>query len=221
MLLQRLVEYLAPAECLMCGQEGALICSECQDQAIITKTPTCYRCNRLSTGWKVCATCRHYTQLLRVVVASHYDGSVQEVIKALKYRQAVAAGDIAAAWLAPKLHASEFDLVIPVPSAPGRERQRGYNQAAVIARSLAQQLDLPYLVTLGRTGETHQVGRSRAERLQQLKGAFYIRNRALLEQAHVLLVDDVVTTGATLSECATVLKQAGAKHVSGAVIAKH
>jgi ComF family protein len=221
MLIQRLVEYLAPAECLVCGREGAILCDVCRDQVLITKTSTCYRCNKLTADWRVCKTCRNYTKLSRVVVASHYDGPVVEVIKQLKYQQAIAAAGIAAVWLAAILDTSQFDLIIPAPSAPGRQRQRGYNQAAAIARSLAQQTSLPYLDALGRTGETRQVGQSRQARLTQVQGTIYPKTSVLVPQARILLVDDVVTTGATLSECARVLKVLGANSVSAAVVAKH
>jgi ComF family protein len=220
-LFQRLVEYLAPAECLVCGREGDVLCGVCRDQVLIAKASTCYRCNKLTDDWRVCATCRNHTKLARVVVASHYDGPVQELIKLLKYQQAVAAGGIAASWLAAALDAGQYDLIIPVPSAPGRERQRGYNQAAVIAQSLAQQLALPYLDALGRSSESRQVGQSRQARLTQVQGTIYLKTSVLVPQTRILLVDDVVTTGATLSECAAVLKAMGAKAVSAAVVAKH
>ncbi|HSH31762.1 MAG TPA: phosphoribosyltransferase family protein [Candidatus Saccharimonadales bacterium] len=156
-----------------------------------------------------------------VTVASHYDGAIKELIGALKYQRAASAAGLAAELLAPLLASHAIDVVTCVATSPSRYRQRGYNQARLIAQPLARRLGLPYADLLVRTRDVRQVGTSRRQRLEQVQGIFEPRRARLIEGTSILLVDDVVTTGATMAECARVLKEAGAKRVWGAAVAKH
>ncbi|MBW3538163.1 hypothetical protein KY386_01560 [Candidatus Parcubacteria bacterium] len=220
-LIQQLIEFVAPLECLGCGREGGLVCRACLPGIIITKRPTCYRCNRLSPGGRTCLSCRPSTKLSGVTVASHYEGAVKALIGALKYQRAASAAGLAAALITPLLKDLAIDVVTSTPASAGRYRQRGYNQAQLVAKAVAKSLNLPYADLLIRTGNAHQVGTSRQQRLKQVQGAFEPRRPYLIQDTRILLVDDVVTTGATMAECAKALKGAGAKHVWGTAIAKH
>jgi ComF family protein len=106
-----------------------------------------------------------------------------------------------------------------VPTANARVRERGYDQAALIARELSRQVGSPCVPLLARVGGQRQLGQGRAARKKQMEGAFRVLKPALLQNKHVLLVDDVLTTGATCEAAARVLRQAGAKRVSAAVFA--
>lgn len=97
--------------------------------------------------------------------------------------------------------------------------ERGYNQSELVARLVARRLGVPYCPMLGRVTSEHQMGLGRHERLEQIQGAFFALRP--VPGARVLVVDDVITTGATLSECATTLSAAGAQLVWGAVVARH
>lgn len=218
-VLDQIASLIAPFDCLICGSEGQLICTECLPKAIITKRLTCYRCNRLSDGGRTCISCRSSSKLAGVTVASHYDGAIKELIYALKYQRAQAAAKLCAELITPLLDPLQFDIVIPVPTSPTRGRQRGYNQAALIARAVSEKLGLPYSESLVRLQDVHQVGLAKLERLKQVEGIFAVYKSA--SDQRVLLVDDVITTGATMVECAKVLKAAGAKRVWGAAVAKH
>ncbi len=220
-LIQSIIEYAAPVECLVCGREGRLVCPSCLPATIITKRLTCYRCNRLSLGGRTCVSCRSSSALAGVVVASYYDGAVKELIAALKYRQASSAARLGASLLLPCVHGQNADIVTSVATGAIRFRQRGYNQAELIGRELARKMQLPYADLLARLDEVHQVGTSRQVRLHQVNGIFEPRLLKNIRGARILLVDDVVTTGATMAECARVLKAAGAKSIWGAAIAKH
>lgn len=222
MILKSLIETLAPAECWLCGREGNLLCDGCLPAVIVTKRPTCFRCNRLSDGGKTCRSCRSSSALSGVMVASHYDGRVVELIQALKYRHARSASELAARLITPLLlEQKQFDLITSVPAAPTRYRQRGFNQSELIAKSVAAELALPYRSLLGRIGNFDQVGHSKQQRLKQADGAYYLTKNIDLSGQRILIIDDVLTTGATLNECAKCLKQAGAQAVWGAVVAKH
>lgn len=220
-LLETVATLIAPAECLACGLEGAIACRTCLPTIPVTKRGTCFRCNRLSPAGRTCTACRRHTKLAGVSVASHYEGRLKELILALKYNYRRDAAGPLAVLLVPMLKFQNFDFVTSVPAAPARRRERGFDHAALIARRVASESKLPYVPTLMRHGSSRQVGTNRRQRLLQVKGCFELLRPLPIEGAKVLLIDDVATTGATLSECATVLKAAGAKRVWGAVAAKH
>lgn len=218
---ETLVSMMAPHSCLLCGYEGGLLCVECSAKAVVVKHATCYKCNRLSQNGQTCPSCRTSTRLSGVVVAAYYDGIVKELVHQLKYERARSAATVLAGLVVPRLGELKFDLITAVPADPGRRRQRGYNQAELVAKAISRETGLPYVDVLLRVKPVHQIGAVRSRRLEQVKGAFMPHRELFIKNARVLVVDDVVTTGATLAECAKVLKEAGAKRVWGAAIAKH
>jgi ComF family protein len=141
----------------------------------------------------------------------------------LKYRRDIALGDALAVHLCELAAAfdGQINLVLPVPLAPSRQRQRGYNQAALLAYPLALWLGLPYnRRALRRVRETtSQVGLSLNQRRENVSGAFQARPEAVAGRC-VLLVDDVLTTGSTLDAAAQALKQAGASQVFALVVSR-
>jgi len=215
-----LLNVVAPHRCINCNTEGSLACVDCL-QNVSIKRPTCFRCNRLSDGGKTCPSCRRQTDLAGVVVAAHYDGLAKELVQALKYQQQVAASEILAKLLAPRLSPAGFDVVTAIPGSPSRYRHRGYHQAELIAKRVAKQLRLPYRPLLGRLEVASQVGASRDQRLSRVHDSFWVRHPASFSGQRVLIIDDVLTTGATVNEAAHVLREAGATSVWGGVAAKH
>jgi ComF family protein len=121
----------------------------------------------------------------------------------------------------PRLHGRRFDAVIPVPLHPARKRERGFNQAELLAELLCAHAGLKMHIALERIRyTTTQTAFDRAERMENLRDAFRLRRKANVQGLRVLLIDDVLTTGSTLSECARVLKQAGAISVHAATAAR-
>ena len=220
MLLSRLVYMLAPSACLRCGAAGAEVCERCMDQVLQPKTPTCFRCNRLTRGFRTCRNCRRHTPLRRVWVAGYYEGIVTELISRMKYHNAIDNGRIGGQLLSAAIE-GDWDLVVPVPSSPQRLRKRGFNPAYRIARSLARTQQRKCRSVLLRRDNRQQVGSDRKQRLTQVQSAFTLRSPRLVEEKRVLLVDDVITTGATLDACARCLHQGGARSVEAAVLARH
>ncbi len=120
-----------------------------------------------------------------------------------------------------RLAGQRFDLIVPVPLHPARQRERGFNQAELLALELQRKCRLPLGRVLQRTRyTTTQTQFDRSERMENLRGAFRLRRGCNVQDLRMLLVDDVLTTGSTLSECAFVLKKAGALSVYAATAAR-
>ncbi|MEO7165521.1 MAG: phosphoribosyltransferase family protein [Spartobacteria bacterium] len=153
-------------------------------------------------------------------------GVVRKVMLDFKYGRQIHLRHLLGGWLAevlhdPRLAGRRFDLIVPVPLHPARKRERGFNQAALLARELKRRSRIPLGDVLQRTRyTTTQTQFDRSERMENLKGAFRLRQRSSVQDLRMLLVDDVLTTGSTLSECASVLKQAGALSVHAATVAR-
>src|SRR6266545_615464 len=143
-----------------------------------------------------------------------------------KYRRQVHLRRLVARWLCAalddeRLRGRKFDMIVPVPLHPTRQRERGFNQASLLAELLSARISIPSKPVLKRIRyTTTQTALDRAERMENLHNAFRLRKNADVRGLHVLLIDDVLTTGSTLSECARVLKRAGAISVYAATAAR-
>ncbi len=152
-------------------------------------------------------------------------GRVQRLLHKLKYKGAQELGDhlgqLYGSVLSENFYAPHFDLILPVPLHKQKLRKRGYNQADSFARGLARAMEIPWSSkVLMRVMHTEtQTKKSRFERWQNVEQVFRVRDAQLVNTKRVLLVDDVMTTGATLEACALVLLEAGATEVSVATIA--
>ena len=177
-------------------------------------------------GTPRCPNCDGRSWHLSVIVAAcRYEGVVGELVKRFKYGRDRTLAPVLGHLLLgatndTRLAGKRFDAIVPVPLHPLREREREFNQSALLAARLGKYLGCPVGQLLCRTRATApQAGLSRTERMQNLKGAFQVR-KTLREGAHLLLIDDVTTTGATLDACASVLIKAGAAEVCAVVVAR-
>ncbi|MGH7195925.1 MAG: ComF family protein [Candidatus Saccharimonadales bacterium] len=219
--IERLISVIAPHYCVVCGAAGNLLCINCRAGAFPPLPERCYRCRVLSEGCKTCNKCRKVSPLGRVWVGAEYDGAAQALIGRLKFGRAGAAADVTAARLAkvmPELVPET--IIVAVPTASSRVRQRGYDQAELIARTLAQGTGAKYGKLLIRRGQSRQVGSKGAIRIKQLEHAFVPCRPKIIAGSHIILVDDVLTTGATIEAASRTLKSAGAKTVDAAVFAQ-
>lgn len=220
-LIDSLFSIFAPHDCLVCDAEGALVCNWCASEAFPELPSRCYNCKQLSSDYAVCESCRPATGLRHVWVRTEYDNTAKELMRHFKYQRTHSAkGIIATAMdeILPYFNAET--VVVPVPTATSRVRQRGYDQADLLARRIARQHGLMSGRVVTRLTQSRQVGANRKQRRTQLQDAFMVTKPDLIKKAEILLVDDVITTGATLEAMALVLKQAGAKLVNAVVFAQ-
>lgn len=229
-ILRRFLDFFLPTSCAYCrsqvGDSGIpFFCSACWADFSVMGGPACPTCGRpfespealVSSPAHVCGQCRlrppKYDQAVSV---GHFEGPLREAIHRFKYKPCRALGKPLSQWMTRNIRlAPDIDLVMPVPLHRKRLRQRGFNQALLLAHgvSSAYRIGLSY-DNLVRTRYTRpQVELTGEERIKNVAGAFALRRPQEVEGKRVVLVDDVFTTGATMDECARVLKQAGASEV--------
>lgn len=197
--------------------------------------PRCSHCGRID--WRWCPQChltlesfplslrlRTFPGLPIALATGAHAGVLRDAVHALKYEGALDVAEVLAARAVAALyqHPIAFDLIVPVPLSIVRWRERGYNQSEVIGAHMAALLNQPLAPpeALVRWRATPpQVGRSRLQRQVNVSGAFTASARAVTA-ARVVLLDDVMTSGATLQECAAALVAAGARSVSALTIAE-
>lgn len=191
--------------------------------------PLCRTCGTPTLVGTRCACEGRPAHLSAIAWAAPFDGPLRAIVHALKYAGHQSLGAALAAHLLdhPCLELEAIDLVVPVPLHPWRRLRRGYNQAERIARHLGP----PVVHAVARLHWTRmQAGLHADQRRRNLRDAFTMSPRltaggrsslrAAVRDARILLVDDVVTTGATLSACARVLREAGARDVRAATVAR-
>jgi ComF family protein len=217
--MRNFLERLFGGSCFLCrGSAAELLCAACAADLPRLGEIRCPRCALESPRGEVCGRCLneapHYDA---TVAALAYEFPADTLVQALKFRGELALAGLLGELLSRKISRHEVDCVIPVPLSAPRLRERGYNHAAELARHLLPaKLDL---ALCERTRDTPpQMELPYAERRRNVRGAF--RCTRALAGASVAVVDDVMTTGATLNEMATVLKSAGAARVVNWVVAR-
>lgn len=231
-MLDALLDLILPPICLACdaliapGDAARLICRRCRTRLRTPPPPVCQRCGapRLRTGRTVvvqhCQECESWPEQLRWARCAYLmHPPADRIVHQLKYRGwSVLAKQMSvpmALALSPEQR-REVDLVTCVPTTATRMRERGYNQAELIAKAVAQALGRDCELLLARaSARSTQTTLQPAARGANVAGAFRLRTevRNRLEDACVLLVDDVMTTGATAIECARTLTAAGVRSV--------
>ncbi len=230
-LFDPFLSLLYPPRCLVCNTLGASgLCAGCAGRITPVAAPFCAVCGQtLAPDDGGCADCRRRRPaFVRARSLGAYDGVLRHAIHQFKYRDrpqlAVPLGHLLAAFAreqAPALNGLRFDALLAVPMHSVRERTRGYNQSARLARVVASELCLPLSPhALARIRPTRpQVGLSAEARRTNLRGAFAVRRTELVAGKTLLLIDDVVTSGSSLYECSITLKAAGAAAVYALTLA--
>lgn len=228
----RVLDFFLPRFCLFCGgvvaEEGkAAICPDCEGKVEWLESPFCSCCGLMfpvrEGEDRVCGPCRtDPPSFARARAAAVYEGPVAAAVKGFKFGRQMAYLPVMQRWLqAPRCRelAADADLLVPVPLHPRRLQHRGFNQALLLA------LAFPGAAlgreTLARVRHTlPQVGLNPKERRENVHRAFAVSRPGEVKGKNVLLVDDLYTTGATVRECARVLKRAGARRVEVLTVAR-
>ena len=218
------LDMIFPPLCGGCKKPGSRWCADCQKRAPVLPEPVCETCGlpMLKTG--MCDLCREEKPAFHSLRAwCVFDEPVRDALLRLKYRHDVGLGDALAGQVIDFVRSLHWpiDVVVPIPLGKKRLKERGYNQTALIAHPLALSLKLTYAPgALVRQHETRsQVGLNKSERQKNVRGAF-AASRTMINGKTVLVVDDVSTTGSTLSSGAEALFASGAKDVYALTIAR-
>ena len=211
-----LLDLIFPRTCAGCGREGGYLCDECEAEIPRLEPPQCRLCSAPSRS-SLCAWCQSANQPFNGITAPYrWTGVVQELVYSLKYRNVRASAPRLARLMSAHLAETSIspDIITPVPLHLTRERERGYNQSELLATGISKSTGIPMANgLLARVRNTPpQVSMSTPEeRRRNVVGAFECGGDAAGKR--VLLVDDVVTTGATVAECSAQLRQAGAASI--------
>ena len=218
------LDLLFPKWCIGCGREGDYICESCRRTLTVITPPVCPRCGRPRSRGEICYECADWeTEIDGIRAPFFFDGVIRHAVHELKYRNLRALAEPLAELLYYYFKENPFPggVLVPVPIHSRRYRERGYNQAALLAREFGRLSGIPVLEnSLIRSSHALPQARSGSidERRENVTGAFTCRD-GRLKGREVILMDDVSTSGATLDACAGTLKSAGAKAVWGLVIA--
>jgi ComF family protein len=215
------LDLLYPPLCALCGRSGALLCDACAESLPVAAGRRCSRC-WLPQVRDECRACDAFPLVVTALRSAYrYEGPARELVHRFKFGDISSLSEVMAPSMAALLD-WPVDVVVPVPLMGSRQRERGYNQAALLAKGVAVRLELPLSPALKRlkSGAPQARTASAAERRRLVQGAFAARTPAAVEGRRVLLVDDVATTGATLDACARPLLASGATEVSAVTFAR-
>ena len=221
-----LVDWIYPRICVGCGREGEYICLECQKK-LVCPAAICPMCAKPSLNGWTHPRCRSKYGMERLLVGLPYRGLVQDCLKKVKYKSAWEMVGFLyglSARISSDLRSLHPGFVITsVPMWRQKERERGFNQAEIIAQLLAKDLQGESLKVLERTRETKPMfGLPRKARQKNIEGAFRVLHHYTITPLpkKIILVDDVWTTGSTMRESARVLKRGGVREVWGVTLAR-
>jgi ComF family protein len=231
---EALVSIFYPPHCTECGESTAphvFLCPPCARGAKVIERPFCRQCSQPFegdiTGEFRCANCDGRKFHFDCAVTCYKSqGIVREYVHRFKYERAHYLRRPLAEWAAAgltdrRILIRPFDCFVPVPLHPTRKRERGFNQAEEIGALLSRRARKPMECALRRIRyTTTQTRLDRSQRMENLRGAFQLRHPDAVRDRHIILIDDVFTTGSTIEECARVLCEGGAASVRALTVAR-
>lgn len=225
-----ILDLLFPTACVWCGKEGSYLCEACALK-IESRSPVCFICEKRSPDGKICQICQTKTKLRRFFSGYHYQNEIlKEAIHKFKYNFVKdldkPLGGLLLNFLQgyfPKDLNKEKTIIIPVPLSKQRLNWRGFNQSELLAKIVADNFLIPLetkiLIRIKNTIPQAQI-KNRGERIKNIQGVFALKNPEMIKNKIIILIDDISTTGATMEECAKILKTNGAKQVWAITLAR-
>lgn len=228
-----LLNILSPPRCLACNERlpvetKALFCYECSKNYYRNDGTTCALCGKpiYENRDTTCADCKTEKRwYIKNVSRYKYKGSIKTAIQNMKFKRRMwisfEFGRVLCKTVNKEYGDIPFDMILYVPMSPVREITRGFNQSCEMADIISETFKIPLKrnILYKKPGVKTQSGLNRKERIENVRNAFYVRNKGLLTDKTVLLVDDVFTTGSTVNECARMLKRNGALAVYAVTLA--
>ena len=218
------LDLLFPPTCGGCSEVGTRWCEACQEKVEIISPPICEICGGQILDQGLCVNCRQRTPTIHAIRSwAYFNGPLRNAIHKLKYRRDISLGIVMARPIIDLFSRLDWDIdiVSPVPLGLARMHERGYNQSVLLARPLAMSTGIKYCPqAIKRVRETiSQVGLTVEQRHDNVYDAFRSSSE-VVEGKSVLIVDDVMTSGATLESCTAALFQSGARCVYGLTLAR-
>lgn len=224
-MYKSLLNYIFPRQCYVCSKFGDYLCADCQ--AFLSRsTQVCHVCREKSVAGLTHQACKPYTNLDQVLVCLNYSKLIEKIVTDFKYHNYFDIADFMAGYYIKLLEEYQISdtVFVPVPLHKRRLWERGFNQSELICKKLEdEKLGKGCNILVRKINTRHQVGLKRAQRLVNLEGAFTTNSNSKskqIDQKSIFLVDDIMTTGATLKECAANLNPAGTQSVSAIVFAR-
>jgi competence protein ComFC len=210
--------------CGGCGKVGWRWCPECQARVPRPNKPLCEKCGIPTKEQDICETCKSNPPAYRMMRSwAVFESPIQDGLHTLKYRRNIGLGESIAIQMTDFVSSLDWPvgLMIPVPLGKNRLKERGYNQVGLVARPLAFRLGLKYEPNaLWKTRETRsQVGLTVSQRRNNVQNA-YQADAKVVKGKSILIMDDVATTGSTITACTEALRSAGAQDVYVITIAR-
>ncbi|MCD6310171.1 MAG: ComF family protein [Candidatus Eremiobacteraeota bacterium] len=222
------LELLFPLRCAGCSAcKSTLFCNDCRKSLEVVPGPKCPVCGRpLSDKW--CYDCKRQKPFFHRADSLYiYKGPIRNALLAWKYKRIENLGPVMAEIFIDglkkdKKFIQDVDVVIPVPLHESRIKERGFNQSEILAEAISSEFGIPMRTrNLKRNRATALQSRlNREQRQNNVRGAFSVLWARELYRKRILIVDDIMTTGVTLNECARVLRNAGAKQVTGITLCR-
>lgn len=221
-----LIDFLLPGICIVCRKEinQGLICNDCLDLVIYLRPPYCPHCGRPIDKAKTCAYCRSEKNLDYGRAFTLYVPPVDQMIHHIKYRGKTNLARFFGLGMAGIIKSDHYfksiDFITPVPLFWWKKLRRTYNQAEILSKIIYQETSIPLIESLIRIKNTKtQTKLDHKKRQENVHNAFALKKGINIKGKKVVVIDDVMTTGATIKECARVLKEKGAEKVYSLVAA--
>lgn len=229
-ILSAFADFIWPPKCLICNNslenENKIICDECEKGIILFSPPFCFHCGKPlfypgDFSERLCASCKEEKDHFdRAFIIGSYENSLREAVHQFKYNKKILLRKYFSILINDYIEKNnvldKIDVIVPVPLFLTKKRERGFNQSELLAKEISKKWDLPVLTeNLYRARHTEpQYNLDYTRREKNIKGAFKLKDKNIVEGKKILLIDDVITTGATINECSRILKKEGrAKNV--------